>query len=90
MDDAGFYDGWTGHTITITPSFSGINLRISGPNRNDIKDYLYETFDYALSRDVTYYRFLSQFPEFAVLYVSGQEPDGVVTGLATKRITTFK
>src|SRR5690348_16396792 len=36
MNDAGYYDGWTNHTITVTPSFSGVNLRISGRNRNDI------------------------------------------------------
>lgn len=53
MNDNGFYDGWTEHTITVTPSFTGINLRVSGRNRNDIKDYLYETFDYALSQEIT-------------------------------------
>lgn len=66
MDDTGCYNGWTEHTITVTPSFSGINLRISGPNRNDIKDHLHETFDYALTRDVAYERFLETFPGFAV------------------------
>ena len=45
MHESGMYDGWTDHTITVTPSFSGINIRISGRNRNDIKDYLAETFD---------------------------------------------
>lgn len=52
MNDAGFYDGWTEHTVIVTPSFRGINLRISGRNRNDIKDHLYETFDYALKQEV--------------------------------------
>lgn len=52
MNDNGMYDGWTEHTITVTPSFRGINLRISGRNRNDIKEYLYETYEYALSQDV--------------------------------------
>ena len=50
MNDNGFYDGWTEHTITVTPSFAGVNLRISGRNRNDIKEYLYEMFEYALTR----------------------------------------
>ena len=66
MDESGGYDGWTEHTITVTPSFSGINLRISGPNRNDIKEYLYDTFDYALSEDVAYYVYLPTFPEYKV------------------------
>ena len=45
MDDNGIYDGWTDHTITVTPSLAnGIDVRISGSNRNDIKDYLYEVF----------------------------------------------
>lgn len=52
MNDVGMYDGWTGHVVTVTPSFRGINLRISGRNRNDIKEYLYETFDYALKQEV--------------------------------------
>jgi hypothetical protein len=66
MKESGFYDGWTEHTVTVTPSFSGINLRISGQNRNDIKDYLSETFDYALIQDVTYHVLLQRFPQFAI------------------------
>ncbi len=54
MNDGGYYDGWTEHTITVTPGFRSLNLRISGRNRNDIKDYLYETFDYALTRPVVW------------------------------------
>ena len=54
MNDGGYYDGWTEHTITITPSFSGINLRISGRNRNDIKDYLHDVFNFSLCRMVEY------------------------------------
>jgi len=54
MNDGGYYDGWTEHTITVTPAFSGISLRISGRDRNQIKDYLYETYDYALTRPVVW------------------------------------
>ena len=51
MDESGFYDGVTEHTVTVTGSLtSGIKIRISGRNRNDIKDYLYETFEYALQQ----------------------------------------
>lgn len=49
MNDGGMYDGWTEHTITVTPSFSGIDLRISGRNRNDIKEYLHDVYYSALT-----------------------------------------
>ena len=52
MNDGGYYDGWTDHVVTVTPSFRGINLRISGRDRNQIKDYLYETFDWSLKQEV--------------------------------------
>lgn len=49
MDENGFYDGWTEHTLTVRPSLAfGTDLTISGPNRNQIKDYLYETFSHCL------------------------------------------
>lgn len=67
MNENGFYDGWTEHTITVKPSLtSDFDLRISGPNRNDIKDYLYQTFDYALRADIAYAIYLPRFPQFAV------------------------
>ena len=44
MDEHGFYDGWTEHKIKIVPTFSGEDIKISGRNRNDIKDYLHEIF----------------------------------------------
>ena len=53
MDENGYYNGWTEHTITVRPSLAfGIDIRISGPNRNDIKDYLAETYGYALKQEV--------------------------------------
>lgn len=48
MNEGGYYDGWTEHRIVCTPSFSGVNLRISGRNRNEIKDYMHEVFYQAL------------------------------------------
>lgn len=54
MNDAGMYDGWTDHTITVTGSlFSGINLKISGRNRRDIKDHLHECFETALKETIS-------------------------------------
>lgn len=49
MNDGGMYDGWTDHTVTVRPTFTGLDLRVSGSNRHDIKDYLAEVFDSALS-----------------------------------------
>ncbi len=45
MDEHGFYDGWTRHTITVKASLAhGIQVSVSGADRNDIKEYLHETF----------------------------------------------
>jgi hypothetical protein len=55
MNDGGFYDGWTEHTITVTPSLAfGFDLRISGRNRNDIKEYLHEMFSHALRQEIVW------------------------------------
>jgi hypothetical protein len=52
MDEYGGYDGWTEHEIWITPSFQGIDLRITGRDLNEFKDYCYQTFEYCLTRPV--------------------------------------
>jgi hypothetical protein len=44
MNDGGYYDGWTNHTVTVRPTFGSVKLSISGPNRNDVKDYLYDLY----------------------------------------------
>jgi len=52
MDDSG-YVGWTDHNVTVRASLvHGFELRISGRNRNEIKDYIADTFHAALSADV--------------------------------------
>lgn len=57
MDEDGYYDGWTEHTAIVTPSLANeYELRITGRNRNDIKDYLHETFDSVLNHPVDEYR----------------------------------
>lgn len=53
MNDGGYYDGWTDHTVTVRPSFDGIDVSVSGRNRNDIKDYLHEVYSVALSAVVS-------------------------------------
>jgi hypothetical protein len=52
MDDAGGYDGWTDHTITVRPTFTGLDIRISGRDRNEVKEHLYQTFSAALETKV--------------------------------------
>jgi hypothetical protein len=51
MNDAGYYDGWTSHRVTVRASLgSGLRITIGGPNRNDIKDMMHEVFASALER----------------------------------------
>jgi hypothetical protein len=53
MNEGGFYDGWTDHSVIVTPSLAfGFDLKVTGQNRNDIKDYLAETFQHALLQTV--------------------------------------
>lgn len=54
MNDCGMYDGWTEHSIIVTADLaSGFALRITGRDRNDIKDYIADSFHTALSEDLT-------------------------------------
>lgn len=49
MNNVGMYDGWTEHAIIARPSFiGGFDLRVTGRDRNEIKDYLADVFDTAL------------------------------------------
>lgn len=51
----GSYDGWTEHKLIITPDFiSGFNLRITGRDRDMIKDYLYQVFNEVFYTDINY------------------------------------
>ena len=52
MDDNGYYDGWTDHVVHVTPSFTGINITVTGPNKNDIREYLADTFHHVLTSDI--------------------------------------
>jgi len=49
MNNNGYYDGWTEHELLITPKFNGWDLRISGTNKNQVKDYFYDTFNTILN-----------------------------------------
>lgn len=53
MNENGFYDGWTEHTVTVKANMiHEITLTISGRNRNQIKDYIHECFDCALTQSI--------------------------------------
>ena len=55
MNDTGYYDGWTEHMVTITPDlFFNFAIKISGRNRNDIKEYIHETFHTMLTQEIEY------------------------------------
>lgn len=49
----GMYDGWTNHSVVVTPSLMfGLNLRVTGRNRNEIKEYIAEVFGYDLEQEI--------------------------------------
>lgn len=52
MNDGGYYDGWESYKVVIKPDLVfGYDMRITGPNRNQIKEYLYDTFNGALNQE---------------------------------------
>lgn len=49
MDEHGSYCGWTEHLVVVTPSLQdGISLRITGRNRDGVKDIIHEALYFAL------------------------------------------
>jgi len=53
MDDGGCYDGWSEHVLHVTPSFVlGFNARFTGPDRNQIKEYLYDVYGAWLGEEI--------------------------------------
>ena len=46
MNENGYYDGWTDHQVIVTPCLMyGYKLRITGRDRNQIKEYIRQQFD---------------------------------------------
>lgn len=46
MNDNGMYEGWTDHIIKVIPDLCfDFILKISGKNKNGIKEYITETFE---------------------------------------------
>lgn len=53
MDQNGMYCDWTDHKAIVTASLAhGFDLRITGRDKNSVKDYLQDTFHFALSEEV--------------------------------------
>jgi hypothetical protein len=53
MDEHGGYDGWTQHSVIVTPSLArGFDIKVTGSDRNGIEDYLADLFYDALNRVV--------------------------------------
>lgn len=49
MNENGFYDGWTDHKLIVKPKlWNSFDMRITGRDRNYIKEHLYDLFDSAL------------------------------------------
>lgn len=62
MNDGGYYDGWSEHELIVSASLAhGYELKITGRDRNDVKEYLYQTIDYAITRELFYDRETGQF-----------------------------
>lgn len=54
MDENGSYDGWTEHDVIVKASLIfGLDIKITGRDRNDIKDYLHDVFGAFLRRVFT-------------------------------------
>lgn len=53
MNDNGMYDGWTYHTAIVTPDLQfGYRLKITGRDRNQIKEYLHEIISFWLDSEL--------------------------------------
>lgn len=53
MNDGGYYDGWTEHTVTVKASlFDKFTVSISGRDRGGVKDLLHDQFYFALRNEI--------------------------------------
>ena len=53
MNDGGYYDGWSHHKVIVTPSLVfGFDMRITGQNKRDIKEYMLDVFSEFLSKNI--------------------------------------
>lgn len=52
MDEHGGYDGWSSHTIDITPDWEGFRMTVTGRDRNQIKDYIADVFHAVMNEEI--------------------------------------
>lgn len=53
MDEHGGYDGWTDHEVWVSPDLCfDFTLRVTGRDRNQIKDLIHENFNHVLLTNV--------------------------------------
>lgn len=53
MDKHGGCSGWSYHSVIVRPSLAhGITIRITGRNRDGIKEYLYDLWNAVLTTDL--------------------------------------
>lgn len=53
MNANGYYDGWTTHKVIVTPSLAhGFDMRVTGRDRNQIKEYIGYTIHHALNAEL--------------------------------------
>jgi hypothetical protein len=44
MNEHGYYTGWTQHTAVVTVDLTGLNVKITGRDRNSVKELLHDVF----------------------------------------------
>jgi hypothetical protein len=53
MNDVGYYTGWTSHTVIVKPSLcTGIEVSITGHDKNQIKEYLGDVYYQWLKEEI--------------------------------------
>lgn len=52
MNDVGYYDGWTEHTVTAVATFGTPEIKVSGSN-SEFKDYIGHVFHDLLTTEVS-------------------------------------
>lgn len=45
LNENGYYDGWTDHSVIFIPKFGGFKIEITGDDKNQIKDYIFDIFN---------------------------------------------
>lgn len=64
MDENGYYDGWLEFKVTVRASLAqGFEMKISGRDRNGIKEMLQEVYHHALSQEYSVYKIYEESAE---------------------------